>query len=101
MVHPVAQKLLNGETVIRNKEGGNSMLPLIRSRQPVDIVPIKPEHILDKGTIVFVKVNGHYYTHKITAVKGNQFQIGNNHGGINGWVTREKILGLVVKIWDA
>ena len=101
MVHPVAQQLLQGEKVIRNKEGGNSMVPLIRSRQPVGIVPIKPEHILDRGAIVFVKVNGRYYTHKITAVKGKQYQIGNNHGGINGWVTRDKILGLVVKIHDA
>lgn len=100
MVHPVAQRLAKGEKVLRNREGGNSMVPLIRSRQPVDIEPLTAQHALTKGTIVFVKVNGRYYTHKITAVQGTRYQIGNNHGGINGWVTREKILGVVVKIWD-
>lgn len=32
------EKLLAGETII-SKEPGNSMLPIIKSRQPVEIAP--------------------------------------------------------------
>jgi hypothetical protein len=32
------EKLLSGETII-SKEPGNSMLPLIKSKQPVEITP--------------------------------------------------------------
>lgn len=54
---------------------------------------------LKKNDIVFCKVNGHFYLHKITAIKNNnQFQISNNHGNINGWITKRSIYGKVVEI---
>jgi len=48
---------------------------------------------------VFCKVNGHFYLHKISAIKGKkQYQISNNHGHINGTITRKNIFGKVVEI---
>jgi len=36
------QKLLNGETIV-SKEAGNSMLPILKSKQAVLLVPIQWE----------------------------------------------------------
>ena len=56
---------------------------------------ISAEH-LKNGEIC--KVNGHYYLHKISAVKGKTYQISNNHGQVNGTITRNSIYGKVVEI---
>lgn len=53
---------------------------------------------LEVGDIVLCKVRGAQYLHLIKAVRGKQFQIGNNRGGINGWVTRSAIYGVLVKV---
>ena len=89
------QKLLNGETII-SKEGGNSMLPLIKSKQPVKIEPIDNEKI-KVGDIVYCKVQGRIYTHLVKAIDKNKgFLIGNNQGRINGWT--KTIYGKVTEI---
>ena len=73
------QKLLDGETII-SKEPGNSMLPLLKSKQPVKLQPISWEDC-EVGDIVFCKVRGNVFTH---LVKGKNERrgllIGNNHG---------------------
>ncbi|PLS19397.1 phage repressor protein [Bacillus sp. M6-12] len=96
----IAQLLQNGEPVERYKEGGNSMLPILKSNQPVTLTPVKEETELKIGDIVFCRVGGRYVTHKIHSIRGKQYQIGNNRGYMNGWVTKQKIFGLVTKIWD-
>ena len=89
------EKLLNGEEII-SKEGGNSMLPLIKSKQPVRIVPCKIEDV-KIDDIVFCKVKGRIYTHLVKAVDINKgCLIGNNKGNINGWT--KTIYGKVVEI---
>lgn len=90
-------KLAAGESIANYKESGNSMTPLIKHRQPVTLEPVISTK-LEKGDIVFVKVNGRYYTHKITALKKGQVQIGNNHGHINGWTKLENVYGIVTSI---
>jgi signal peptidase I len=85
--------LANGETVYY-REGGNSMTPIIKSREEVTLSPFNRE--LKKGDIVLCKVRGNYYTHKVYGKKGNQYLIGNNHGHMNGWT--EKIFGIVIEI---
>lgn len=90
-------RLLAGETVEDYREGGNSMTPLIRHRQPVTIKPVDVTQ-LARGDIVLVKVGGRVYTHKITALRKGQAQIGNNHGGINGWTKLSNIYGIVVEV---
>jgi len=87
--------LKQGKTII-SKEPGNSMLPLIKSRQPVRIAPATVESV-DVGDIVYCRVKGNYYTH---LVKGKNEQrgclIGNNKGRINGWT--KQIFGKVIEI---
>lgn len=73
---------------------GNSMKPLINSGDLVGVEPVSGP--LEKGDIVLCKVNGCQYLHLIKGIKGSQYLIGNNHGGINGWTSG--IYGKVVKI---
>lgn len=89
------EKLQKGKTII-SKEGGNSMTPLIKSKQPVKIEPIVWQDC-ESGDIVYCKVNGNLYTHLVKAKSAKRgVQIGNNHGRINGWT--KKVYGKVVEI---
>jgi hypothetical protein len=93
-----AEHLKNGEDCIVVGYG-QSMTPKIKSGQAVRVIPIKNDLILSKNDVVFCKVNGSYYLHKISAIKnGNTYQISNNHGHVNGWISRNKIYGKVVEI---
>lgn len=92
------QKLKDGETCII-QGFGQSMTPILQSGQPVKVAPVTGDTPLKKGDIVFCKVNGHFYLHKILAVKNETtYQIGNNHGHVNGWVSRNTIYGKVSEI---
>lgn len=97
----IAELLQNGKTIEKYKEAGNSMLPILKSRQPVTLEPVTDETSLKKDDIVFCKVKGNYYTHKISKIRRKQYQISNNRGFVNGWVTKDKIFGIVTKIWDS
>ena len=79
---------------------GNSMLPLLKSRQPVICEPVTDETELKKKDIVLCKVKRYYYLHLIHGIKNNgeQFLIGNNHGHMNGWISRNQVYGKVVEI---
>jgi len=93
-----AQKLKEGETCVI-QGFGQSMTPILKSGQPVVAEQVKEDTPLNKGDIVMCKVNGHFYLHKILAVKNNKtYQIGNNHGRVNGWVSRNSIYGKVTEI---
>ncbi len=89
------ERLKNGETII-SKEPGNSMLPILKSKQPVRLAPISWEDC-EVGDIVFCKVRGNVFTH---LVKGKNTKrgllIGNNHGRINGWT--KNVYGKVIEI---
>ena len=91
--HEKAQRLLDGETII-SCEPGNSMTPVLKSRQPVRLAPISEE--IKRGDIVFCKVRGNYYTHLVTAVGKRGYLISNNHGHVNGWT--KHVYGKVVEI---
>jgi phage repressor protein C with HTH and peptisase S24 domain len=89
------EKLLNGETII-SKESGNSMIPLIQSKQPVMIEPTNWNNV-NIGDIVYCKVKGKFYTHLVKAIDNNKgCLIENNKGRINGWT--KNIYGKVIKI---
>lgn len=53
---------------------------------------------LEAGDIVLCKVGGSEYLHLIKAVRGGRFQIGNNRGGINGWIGADGIFGKCVRV---
>lgn len=71
----------------------------IESGQLCTVEPVKPE-MIKVGNIVLCKVNGREYLHLVKAIQGPRFQIGNNRGRINGWITANSIFGRCVKIED-
>ena len=78
---------------------GNSMVPILKSRQPVICEPVTDETSLKKRDIVLCKVRGHHYLHLIHAIKNNnEYLIGNNHGHMNGWISRKQVYGKVIEI---
>jgi hypothetical protein len=54
------------------------------------------ERALVVDDIVLCRVKGNQYLHLVKAIQGERFQIGNNRGGINGWITRRQIYGWLV-----
>jgi hypothetical protein len=89
------QKLLAGETIV-SREAGNSMLPILKSKQAVRLVPTSWEEC-NVGDIVYCKVRGNVYTHLVKAKNERRgLQIGNNHGHINGWT--KQVYGKVIEI---
>ena len=93
-----AEHLKAGE-VVKVTGIGNSMTPILKSRQPVICIPVTQDTILNKKDIVLCKVNGKYYLHLIWGLKpGDRFLIGNNHNHPNGVISRNNIYGKVVEI---
>ena len=91
--HYIAQ-LQAGETITFSAPGGNSMRPRIVPGQVVSVTP--DTSTLEVGDVVLCKVNGRQYLHLIKAIQGKRFQIGNNHGRINGWIGFNGIFGKVL-----
>lgn len=116
------EELQLGNTV-QFRPRGNSMEGKISSGQLVTVEPIIKEEftcnvvnekyvttvvteecLLRKNDIVLCKVKGSQYLHLITAIKDSenfdnaQYQISNNKGFVNGWITIDSIFGKVVKI---
>jgi hypothetical protein len=69
----------------------------IESGQLCTVEPVDPAG-LQVGDIVLCKVNGRQYLHLVKAVRGGRFQIGNNRGKINGWVSAHGIYGKCVRV---
>ena len=89
------ERLQKGETFVTS-EKGNSMVPLIKSGQEHRLAPANCMTV-EKGDIVYCKVNGRFYTHLVKAKKEDgSCQIGNNKGGINGWT--KQIYGKVIEV---
>lgn len=91
-------KLKSGETV-SFRPRGNSMSGKIESGQLCTVEPVAL-HQVNVGGIVLCKVNGREYLHLVKAVQVQRFQIGNNRGRINGWITANSIFGKCIKIED-
>ena len=89
-------RLAKGETV-SFRPRGNSMVGKIESGQLCTVAPLD-ERELDVGDIVLCRVNGNQYLHLVKAIQGDRFQIGNNRGGINGWITRRQIFGRLIAL---
>ena len=90
------EKLKKKETV-SFRPRGNSMKGKIESGQLCTVEPAI-ETDLKKGDIVLCKVNGNEYLHLIKAIQGERYQIGNNKGRINGWITFNSIYGKLMKV---
>lgn len=90
------ERLQNGETV-QFRPRGNSMQGKIESGQLCTVDPVDPATVR-VGDIVLCKVNGSQYLHLVEAIQGKRFQIGNNRGRINGWISANSIYGKCTKI---
>ena len=88
--------LQRGETVQIHPHG-HSMRPQVRDGARVTVAPCRTDD-LKVGDIVLVRVRGRVYLHLIKAVEGRRFLIGNNYGGINGWVGPHAIYGIATRI---
>lgn len=91
------EALRAGRKVEGYREGGNSMVPRIHSRQPVTLEPVDASK-LERNDMVFVKVRGRLYTHLVLALRAGEVQIGNNGGHVNGWTKLENVYGIVTEV---
>jgi len=90
------EKLRTGETV-SFRPRGLSMKGRIESGHLCTVVPVDCS-TLSVGDIVLCKVRGAEYLHLVKAISGDRFQIGNNRGGINGWIGVTGIFGKCIRI---
>lgn len=90
------EKLKRGQTV-SFRPRGNSMAPRIHSGDLCTVEPVATAAIRT-GDIVLCRVRGTEYLHFVKAVQGERFQIGNNRGGINGWIGGNGIFGRLVRV---
>jgi len=88
-------QLNNGETVTFTAHG-SSMTGKINSGDSVTVAPVKNTALLGVGDIVLCKVKGNQFLHLITKIQGRSYQIANNQGRVNGWISIHSIYGKVV-----
>lgn len=89
-------RLAQGETV-QFRPRGHSMTGRIASGQLCTVEPLGA-HVLAVDDIVLCRVKGAQYLHLVKALQGDRVQIGNNRGGINGWITRRQIYGRLIAL---
>ena len=93
MLDAMAARLRAGAPSVTFRPHGHSMEPLIRDGQQVTVEAIPADYAFERGDIVLVTVRGTTCLHKVLAVSGDRVQIGNNHGGVNGWAHVSKVWG--------
>jgi hypothetical protein len=89
-------RLAQGETV-SFRPRGNSMTGKIASGDLCTVAPLGT-HELVVGDIVLCRVKGNQYLHLVKAIRADRYQIGNNRGGINGWIGRAQIYGRLLSV---
>lgn len=77
------------------------MKPRVHDGDAVTLAPADPSTIV-VDDIVLVHVKGRDFLHLVKAVSSDQgrFLIGNNRGGINGWVGHNALYGKAIKVGD-
>jgi hypothetical protein len=90
-------KLKAGETV-QFRPRGHSMKGRVADRSLVTVEPIDDPRSIDVDDIVLCHVRGNQYLHLVKARKGERFLIGNNVGGLNGWIGANQLFGKLVRV---
>jgi hypothetical protein len=90
---------LREDEAVSFRPRGHSMSGKIESGQLCTVEPTEPAS-LKVGDIVLCKVNGREYLHLVKAIQGSRFQIGNNRGRINGWISAGAIFGRCIRVED-
>lgn len=101
---PHVERLKAGE-IVSFRPKGRSMEPLVMSGQKVTLTPVGRATSLVVGDVVLCCVTGRYFLHLIKAISRRndgheRYQIGNNKGGVNGWITRNSVYGRLHVIHD-
>jgi hypothetical protein len=89
------EKLQKGETV-QFRPRGHSMTGKINHKDLVEVAPCWRTPL--KGDVVLCRVGGNDYLHLVSAVQGDRFQISNNSGWVNGWITQSGIFGILKQV---
>ncbi len=76
---------------------GHSMTGKVNDGNLVHVVPVGDRKI-SKNDIVLCRVKGKEYLHLVLGVKHDEYQIGNNHGFVNGWTSKNQIFGIVTRV---
>ncbi|MGH1340563.1 MAG: S24/S26 family peptidase [Nannocystales bacterium] len=74
------------------------MRPKVNDGDLVTVEPLAADVELVVGDIVLCTVRGSQYLHLIKALSPGRAQIGNNRGGINGWVGHAAIHGRCTEV---
>lgn len=88
---------LKAGNTVKFRPRGSSMVGRVASGQLVTVEPLGSTPPT-KDEIVICKVNGNEYLHLVKAVNANRYQIGNNRGGVNGWVSIAQIFGRCTRV---
>lgn len=96
--HAIATLAEGSPATIRPR--GNSMRPKVLSGATVTVSPLTADP--EPGDVVLVKVKGRVYLHLVKATRNEggttRYQIGNNRGHTNGWVSKSAIYGLATDV---
>ncbi len=90
-------KLSAGETV-QFRPRGHSMKGRVADGALVTVEPIVDAEAIDVDDVVLCRVRGSQYLHLVKARRGQRFLIGNNVGGINGWIGANQLFGKLVRV---
>lgn len=100
------KRLAKGETVTFRPRG-RSMEPLVMDNQEVTVEPVLDAARVSVGDVVLCRVGPSSYLHLVKGraynrVRGSDvdelvFQIGNNRGGVNGWISGANVFGKMVR----
>lgn len=90
------ERLAVGETV-QVRPRGHSMRGRVNDGQLCTIAPVAGREV-NVDDIVLCRVRGQDYLHLVRARRGDEYQIGNNHGRVNGWVKLNAIYGVLVSV---
>ena len=71
----------------------------IESGQLVTISPTRGEDV-KVDDVVFIRWKGNFILHIVREIKDQRLLIGNNLGKINGWASRDDVLGVVTGVSD-
>lgn len=78
---------------------GGSMRGRIESGQLVTIVPVSADAV-KVDDVVFLRWKGNFILHLVKEVGPEGLLIGNALGKINGWASRDDVLGVVTDVRD-
>ncbi len=95
-ITPVIEELILSGTDVRLCVTGNSMFPMLRSRQDSVIITKAPDRLKKYDLPLYRRQNGEYILHRIVKEKnGEYFMNGDNQYTVEYGIDRDAIIGIV------